>query len=373
MPSRILVVFGTRPEAIKLFPVVNELRKQSECTVRVCVTGQHRDLLDQVLDISGIIPDIDLDIMQHNQPLDELVARMLVALGHTMDREKPDQIIVQGDTATAMTAALAGYHRKIPVSHVEAGLRSGNIYEPWPEEVARKLISIIAFNHFAPTQRAADALLAERTPADRIFITGNTVVEALLATVDKIMTEPQRVANLTPLIDRFANKRIILVTSHRRENLGAGMLQIADAIRTLADRGDVAIIFPIHPNPNVHEAFKTRLANHPAIALIEPQDYLHFVHLLSVAYLVLTDSGGVQEEAPSLGKPVLVLRNVTERPEGIDAGTARLVGTDKNAIVDHANNLLDNAESYLAMSKAHNPYGDGLASKRIAKVLINEI
>jgi UDP-N-acetylglucosamine 2-epimerase (non-hydrolysing) len=373
MPSRILVVFGTRPEAIKLFPVVNELRKQSKCAVRVCVTGQHRDLLDQVLNISGIVPDIDLNIMQHKQTLDELVARMLIGLGNVMDREKPDQIIVQGDTATAMTAALAGYHRKISVSHVEAGLRSGNIYEPWPEEVARRLISTIALNHFAPTQRAADTLLAEGTPADRVFMTGNTVVEALLATVQKIGAEPKRVADLAPLVERFADRRIILVTSHRRENFGAGLLQIAEAIRILADRGDVAIIFPIHPNPDVQIAFKTKLANHPAIALIEPQDYPHFVYLLNIAYLVLTDSGGVQEEAPSLGKPVLVMRNVTERPEGIDAGTARLVGTDQNIIVDHANNLLDDAKAYLAMSKAHNPYGDGHASERIAKVLLNEI
>lgn len=373
MSSRILVVFGTRPEAIKLFPLIDELRKRSDGIVRVCVTGQHRNLLDQVLEISGIVPDFDLNIMQHNQSLDELVARMLVGLGEIMDREKPDQIVIQGDTATAMTATLAGYHRKISVSHVEAGLRSGNIYEPWPEEIARRLISIIALNHFAPTQRTVDTLLAERTPPERVFLTGNTVVEALLATVQKISAEPARVADLAPLVDRFAGKRIILVTSHRRENFGKGMLQIADAIRTLADRGDVGIIFPVHPNPNVRIAIETRLANHPAIALIEPQDYLHFVHLLNLSYLVLTDSGGVQEEAPSLGKPVLVLRNITERPEGIDAGTARLVGTDRNRILAEASNLLDDAKAYLTMSRAHNPYGDGLASQRITKVLLNEI
>jgi UDP-N-acetylglucosamine 2-epimerase (non-hydrolysing) len=371
--SRILVIFGTRPEAIKLFPLIIELRKRSNNAVSVCVSGQHRNLLDQVLEISGVVPDFDLNIMQHNQSLDELVARMLLSLGKVIDQEKPDQIVVQGDTATAMTAALAGYHRKISVSHVEAGLRSGNIYEPWPEEGARRLISIIARNHFAPTQRAVDALLAERTPPERVYLTGNTVVEALLATVDKVRAEPERVADLTHILERFAGKRIILVTCHRRESFGEGMQQIVNAIRALADRGDVGIIFPVHPNPNVQIVVEATLAHNSAVALIEPQDYFHFVHLLSLAYLVLTDSGGLQEEAPSLGKPVLVLRNTTERPEGIEAGTAKLVGTDRDRIVADANLLLDDDEAYLTMSKAHNPYGDGLASQRIAKVLLNEI
>jgi UDP-N-acetylglucosamine 2-epimerase (non-hydrolysing) len=370
--SRIFVIFGTRPEAIKLFPLIKELRKRSNDAVRVCVSGQHRNLLDQVLEISRIVPDFDLNIMQQNQSLDELVARMLVGLGEIIKRERPDQIVVQGDTATAMTAALVGYHHKISVSHVEAGLRSGNIYEPWPEEVARRVISIIARNHFAPTQRAVDALIDERIPPERIFLTGNTVVEALLTTVDKIRAEPERVADLARIIEPFGDKRIILVTCHRRESFGEGMHQIAHAIQILADRGDVGIIFPVHPNPNVQRIAKTKLMGNSAIALIEPQDYFHFVHLLSLAYLVLTDSGGVQEEAPSLAKPVLVLRNTTERPEGIDAGTAKLVGTDQNRILANANNLLDDPRAYRAMSKAHNPYGDGLASQRIAKVLLNE-
>lgn len=372
MSSRILVVFGTRPEAIKLFPLINELRQRSDSIVRVCVSAQHRSLLDQVLELSGIEPDFDLDIMRNDQTLDDLVARMLTGLGKIMDRERPDQIVVQGDTATAMTAALAGYHRKIPVAHVEAGLRSGNIYAPWPEEVARRMISIIALNHFAPTDRAAAILRAEGTPTARVFVTGNTVVDALLTTIAKIDAEPGRVKQLAPIVDWLAGKRMVLVTCHRRENFGDGMQQIADAVHTLADRGDVGIIFPVHLNPNVQTVIAARLGSHPAIALIPPQDYVHFVHLLRLAHLVLTDSGGVQEEAPSLGKPVLVLRNVTERPEGVEAGTARLVGTDRDRIVSEANNLLDDARAYSEMSRAHNPYGDGLASQRIAKVLLDE-
>jgi UDP-N-acetylglucosamine 2-epimerase (non-hydrolysing) len=289
-----------------------------------------------------------------------------------MDSERPDRIIVQGDTATAMSASLAGYHRKIPLAHVEAGLRSGNIYEPHPEEVARRVISIIARDHFAPTQRAADALTAEGIPPNRIFVTGNTVIDALLATVAKINAEPERVRGLAALMDRFAGKRIVLVTSHRRENFGEGMQQIADAVSDLADRGDVGVIFPVHPNPNVREAIEPRLTNHPGIALIEPQDYVHFVYLLNVCHLVLTDSGGVQEEAPTLGKPVLVMRNTTERQEGVDAGTARLVGTDRSRIVVAATELLDDPYAYSAMSTAHNPYGNGFASHHIAKVLLNE-
>jgi UDP-N-acetylglucosamine 2-epimerase (non-hydrolysing) len=372
VPPQILVVFGTRPEAIKLFPVVNELRRRPEASVKVCVTAQHRQLLDQVLDISGIKPEIDLDVMREDQSLEDMTARMLVALGTTLDREKPDQIVVQGDTATAMVASLAGYYRKISVAHVEAGLRSGNIYAPWPEEVNRKIVGLIARHHFAPTTRAAEALLAEGTPRENIFVTGNTVIDALLATKAKIDAEPQRVTEIAQISERFANRRLILVTCHRRENFGEGMEQIAQAITDIADRGDVGIVFPLHPNPNVRRIMQAKLGNHPAIALCEPLNYPCFVYLMSLAYIVVTDSGGVQEEAPTFGKPVLVMRTTTERPEGVDAETARLVGTDRSRIVGETTKLLDDAAAYAVMSKAHNPFGDGLAAQRIARTLLNE-
>jgi UDP-N-acetylglucosamine 2-epimerase (non-hydrolysing) len=372
LSTRILVVFGTRPEAIKLFPVINELRRRPTATIRVCVTAQHRQLLDQVLEISGITPDIDLDVMRENQSLEDVTARMLTELGAIFDRERPDHVVVQGDTASAMVASLAGYYRKLPVSHVEAGLRSGDIYAPWPEEVNRKIIGTIAHYHFAPTQRAADALLAEGTPPGRVFVTGNTVIDALLATKAKIDDEPARVAAAKQMCRRFANRHIILVTCHRRESFGDGMEQIAASLCDIADRGDSAIVFPLHPNPNVRRVMEAKLGAHPAIALIEPLDYPSFVHLMSVARMVITDSGGVQEEAPTFGKPVLVMRTTTERPEGVEAHTALLVGADRRRIVAETNRLLDDADAYAAMSKAHNPFGDGLASRRIARILLNE-
>jgi UDP-N-acetylglucosamine 2-epimerase (non-hydrolysing) len=369
---RILVVFGTRPEAIKLFPVINELRRHSAASIRVCVTAQHRQMLDQVLDISGIKPEIDLDIMRDDQSLEDVTARMLIGLGAALDRERPDHIVVQGDTASAMVASLAGYYRKIPIAHVEAGLRSGDIYAPWPEEVNRKIIGTIARHHFAPTSRAADALLAEGIPSDRVFVTGNTVIDALLATKAKIDDEPIRVAEVAQICQRFANKHLVLVTCHRRESFGDGMQQIAQALWDIADRGDCGIVLPLHPNPNVRQVMETKLGNHPAIALVEPLDYPCFVHVMSRAHIVITDSGGVQEEAPTFGKPVLVMRTTTERPEGVEAETARLVGADHRRIVSEASKLLDDADAYAVMSKAHNPFGDGLASQRIARILLNE-
>lgn len=366
---KIMVVFGTRPEAIKMFPVVHALRQLPTLDVRVCVTAQHREMLDQVLEIARITPDIDLDVMQANQTLDGLLARLVVGLGETFDREQPDRVLVHGDTLTTMAATLAAYFRKIPVGHVEAGLRSGNIYHPWPEEVNRKVAGAVADLHFAPTATAAAALRAENVPAERIHITGNTVIDALLATKARIDEDPSLASGLGPLVARFAGKRIIAVTSHRRENFGDGMNAIAEAIAAIAARSDVAVVFPVHPNPHVRSCMEPILGGLSNVALIDPLDYPHFVRLLATSDLVLTDSGGVQEEAPALGKPVLVMRETTERPEGIEAGTARLVGTDKARIVSEIFSLLDDKEAYSAMARAHNPFGDGTAAKQIAEIV----
>ena len=367
--TKVITVFGTRPEAVKMFPVVHALKACPGIDTRVCVTAQHREMLDQVLEIARIIPDVDLDVMTPNQTLDSLLARLVIGLGETFDREKPDRILVHGDTLTTMVATLAAYFRKIPVGHVEAGLRSGNIYHPWPEEVNRKVAGAVADLHFAPTATAAAALRAENVPADRIHITGNTVIDALLATKARIDEEPALAASLDPLVDRFAGKRIVAVTSHRRENFGEGMTAIAEAIAAIAARDDVAVVFPVHPNPHVRSAMEPILGGLANVALIDPLDYPHFVRLLATSDLVLTDSGGVQEEAPALGKPVLVMRETTERPEGIKAGTARLVGTDKARIVSEIFRLLDDKEAYSAMARAHNPFGDGTAAKQIAEIV----
>lgn len=366
---KILTVFGTRPEAIKMFPVVHALREQPGLDVGICVTAQHRKMLDQVLEIARMAPDIDLDVMQENQTLDDLLARLVTRLGETFDAEKPSRILVHGDTLTTMAATLAAYFRKIPVGHVEAGLRSGNIYHPWPEEVNRKVAGAVADLHFAPTETAAAALRAENVPADRIHITGNTVIDALLATKARIDEEPLLAAGLDPLVNRFAGKRIIAVTSHRRENFGDGMKAIAEAIAAIAARDDVAVVFPVHPNPHVRSAMEPILGGLSNVALIDPLDYPHFVRLLAISDLVLTDSGGVQEEAPAFGKPVLVMRETTERPEGIEAGTAKLVGTDKARIVSEVFRLLDDKDAYSAMARAHNPFGDGTAAKQIAEII----
>ncbi len=366
---KVMTVFGTRPEAIKMFPVVHALLATPGIESRLCVTAQHREMLDQVLEIAQLTPDIDLDVMTPNQTLDALLARLVTGLGETFDREKPDRILVHGDTLTTMAATLAAYFRKIPVGHVEAGLRSGDIYHPWPEEVNRKVTGAVADLHFAPTDTAAAALRRENVPADRIHITGNTVIDALLATKARIDDEPALASGLDPLMARLAGKRIIAVTSHRRENFGDGMKAIADAIAAIAARPDVAIVFPVHPNPHVRAAMEPILGGLDNVALIDPLDYPHFVRLLATSHLVLTDSGGVQEEAPALGKPVLVMRETTERPEGIEAGTARLVGTDKSRIVSEIFKLLDDKDAYMAMARAHNPFGDGTAAKRIAEIV----
>jgi len=368
-PIRVLTVFGTRPEAIKLFPLVHALAADARFDGRVCVTGQHRGMLDQVLEISGVVPDLDLDLMRPDQTLDSLTARLLEGIGKALDAEKPDWVVVQGDTATAMTGALAAYYRKIPVAHVEAGLRSGNIHHPWPEEINRRIIGTIAQVHAAPTETSANALLAENVDPATVHVTGNTVIDALHWITGRIEQEPSLAGGLAELEARFAGKRVIGVTSHRRENFGGGMEQIAQAIRSLAARDDVAVIFPVHLNPNVRTVMERELAGLDNVALIEPLDYPHFARLMAISHLMLTDSGGVQEEAPALGKPVLVMRETTERPEGVEAGTAKLVGTDAARIVAETERLLDDESAYAAMARAHNPFGDGNASGRIVELL----
>lgn len=369
----ILVVFGTRPEAIKLFPVIRALSLATGRPVRTCVTAQHRGMLDQVLAIAGLTPDHDLDLMEPGQSLDRLTARLLTGLGEVMDREAPAMVVVQGDTATAMAGALAAYYRKVPVAHVEAGLRSGDIYQPWPEEVNRRMIAPIAALHFAPTETAAAALRAEGIAAERVHVTGNSVIDALHWTRSRIAADPALAADLDPVLARMAGRRIVLVTTHRRENFGDGMAAIARALRRIAARADVGILFPVHPNPQVASVMDRELGDHPGIARIAPLDYPHFVRALDAAHIVLTDSGGVQEEAPALGKPVLVMRETTERPEGVAAGTARLVGTDEDRIVAELFALLDEPDRYAAMARAHNPFGDGDSADRISRIITHAL
>lgn len=367
--KKLLIIFGTRPEAIKLFPVIAALRDDPQLAPVVCVSGQHREMLDQVLQIAGLVPDHDLDLMRPAQSLDALTAALVIGLGQVMDRERPARVLVQGDTATAMAGAMAAYYRRIPVDHVEAGLRSGEIYHPWPEEGARRIVTSLTDLHFAPTHAARAALLAENVVDERIFVTGNTVIDALHWVSGRIAEQPNLISGLADLKSQFAGKRIIPVTSHRRENLDGGLQRITCALRHIAERPDVGVVFPVHPNPTVRDLVHAALAGLGNVALVPPLDYPHFVHLLSLAEIVLTDSGGVQEEAPALGKPVLVLRETTERPEGIAAGTARLVGTDPDRIVAEVTRLLDDAAAYRAMAQARSPYGDGEAAQRIVSII----
>ncbi|HCM50610.1 MAG TPA: UDP-N-acetylglucosamine 2-epimerase (non-hydrolyzing), partial [Microbacterium sp.] len=336
---------------------------------RVCISAQHREMLDQVLDIAGIVPDHDLDLMTPGQTLDALTARALVEIGKVLDLEQPDWVVVQGDTTTVMAGAIAAYYRKIPVCHVEAGLRSGDIHHPWPEEVNRKVIGTMAALHCAPTQTAAEALKRENVDPATVHVTGNTVIDALHWVLDAIADRPALAADLSAAAAPFAGKRIIGVTSHRRENFGDGMRAIAEAIRRIAAREDTAVLFPVHLNPNVREIMQAELAGLENVALLEPLDYPNFAALMQASTLMLTDSGGVQEEAPALGKPVLVMRETTERPEGVEAGTARLVGTDPEAIEREVNRMLDDEAAYAAMAQAHNPFGDGKSSQRIAELM----
>lgn len=367
---RVLSVFGTRPEAIKMAPVVLSLAAAAQFDARVCVTAQHREMLDQVLDLFGIKPDYDLNIMKPGQSLADITSAVLRGLSGVLEEFQPELVLVHGDTSTTLAASLACYYKQIPVAHVEAGLRTGDIYSPWPEEVNRKVACAIAELHFAPTERSRDNLLNEAVPENRIFITGNTVIDALHAASSLFShnTEPS-----AALAEQFAldpTKRLILVTSHRRESFGSGFARICKAIATLAQRGDVEVVYPVHLNPNVSGPVKAALGGIGNVHLIPPQDYLPFVYLMRRADLILTDSGGIQEEAPSLGKPVLVMRDTTERPEAVDAGTVRLVGSDVDRIVNAATELLDDPAAYESMTLAHNPYGDGLAADRIIDAIL---
>jgi len=369
-PLKVLCVFGTRPEAIKMAPVVIALRRDARFACRLCVTAQHRQMLDQVLDLFGLAPDDDLDLMRAGQTLAGLTARALSALDDVLAAQSPDIVLVHGDTTTSFVAALAAFYRRIPVGHVEAGLRTGNLYAPWPEEFNRRVTGIVARLHFAPTQRAADALAAEGVAGADIVITGNTVIDALRWVSQRLDDDPALAAQQAARLPRLEPaRRLILVTGHRRENFGDGFEQICAALGELADRPDVQIVYPVHLNPNVQAPVQALLAQHPNVHLIAPQDYLPFVWLLKQCHLVLTDSGGLQEEAPVLGKPVLVMRETTERPEALDAGTARLVGADQARIVAAASQLLDDPAAYQRMAQAHNPYGDGTAAQQIARHL----
>jgi UDP-N-acetylglucosamine 2-epimerase (non-hydrolysing) len=380
MPNKVLTIFGTRPEAIKLAPVIKALEAEQSITSVVCVTAQHRQMLDQVLRNFSIVPKHDLNIMAAGQDLFDITVRSLEGLKTVMEQEQPDLVLVQGDTTTAFTAGLAAYYSKVPLGHVEAGLRTYRKYSPFPEEINRRLVSTMADLHFAPTEWAKSNLLAERIPADRISVTGNTVVDALLWTVKQQQTPAQRDAlqrlfrdNWGIAVPPASGRRLILVTGHRRENFGKPFEEICLALRKLAEKKDVEIIYPVHLNPNVQGPVRAILSGMPNIRLIEPLEHSPFVFLMSHSYLILTDSGGIQEEAPSLGKPVLVMRETTERPEGIEAGTVKLVGTSEAAIVREAGNLLDDRRQYESMSRSVNPYGDGRAAERIVSVILDSL
>ncbi|MEP6388353.1 MAG: UDP-N-acetylglucosamine 2-epimerase (non-hydrolyzing) [Halioglobus sp.] len=368
--KKILTIFGTRPEAIKMAPVVKMLVDQVGIDSRLAVTGQHREMLDQVLQLFELAPDYDLNIMKPGQGLTEITAGVMSGLKPILEDFAPDLVLVHGDTTTTLSASLAAYYQQIPVGHVEAGLRTGDIYSPWPEEINRKVAGAIARLHFAPTEKAAANLIAEGVPPSWIATTGNTVIDALLEVVDRLEADPSLSAQFDKTFGINPEKRMILVTGHRRESFGDGFQRICNALAEIEQRTDVQIIYPVHLNPNVKGPVEASLGALQRVRLIAPQDYLPFVHLMRRAEIILTDSGGVQEEAPSLGKPVLVMRDTTERPEAVDAQTVKLVGTDTDLIVREVFSLLDNANAYRRMAHAHNPYGDGLASNRIGKTIL---
>lgn len=362
-----LVIFGTRPEAIKLAPLIKRIQQDAEFELSVCVTAQHRQMLDQVLNLFDIVPDFDLDLMQKGQDLTDLTARMLTALKPIFAEVQPDMVLVHGDTTTSFAAALSGFYHKVSVVHIEAGLRTGNRFSPFPEETNRHLTGVLADFHFAPTETAKRNLLREGVAENRIWVTGNTVIDALFNALRKIRQNPPLADELAaryPFLEK--GKKMMLVTGHRRENFGAGFEQICEAVVELAARYPLLqIVYPVHLNPNVREPVNRLLGTAPNIFLLEPQDYLPFIYLMDKAHLILTDSGGIQEEAPALGKPVLVMRAVTERPEAVEAGTVRLVGTDKTLIISEVERLLSDKKAYQTMAQAKNPYGDGQACERI--------
>jgi len=369
---KILIVFGTRPEAIKMAPVVKTL--ETRLDVSVCVTAQHREMLDQVLDLFEIVPDHDLDIMQPGQDLYDVTSNVLLGMKSVLQEEKPDVVLVHGDTTTTMATSLAAFYQQILVGHVEAGLRTHDIYSPFPEEINRQVTGRVTKYHFAPTEQAKKNLLAELVPEEDIVVTGNTVIDALLTVVEKSRTvdfSSELLAELPFLTDEKI-PRMVLVTGHRRENFGQGFEEICQALADLATMHlEVQFVYPVHLNPNVREPVNRILSGVDNVHLIEPQDYLPFVKLMDASTIILTDSGGIQEEAPSLGKPVLVMRNTTERPEAVEAGTVKLVGANRDNIVEAVDTLLTDKEQYKAMARAHNPYGDGCASERILAELIS--
>lgn len=382
--KKVMLVFGTRPEAIKMAPLVKEFQKHPEnFQTIVCVTGQHRQMLDQVLDLFEIIPDFDLNIMKQGQDLYDVTARVLTGMRDILKEAKPDVVLVHGDTTTSTAAALAAFYQQIPVGHVEAGLRTHNIYSPWPEEMNRQITGRIATYNFAPTLLSKSNLLKEAINSDSIVVTGNTVIDALHQVVTKIKKDTNLDTELEKTLEKSGynvsrlrdDRKLVLITGHRRENFGDGFIQMCTAIKDLTRKyPDVDFVYPMHLNPNVrkpiHEVFGENLSDLKNMFFIEPLEYLSFVYLMEKSAIVLTDSGGIQEEAPGLGKPVLVMRDTTERPEALDAGTVKLVGTDYNKIVDEVSILLDNAEIYKKMSMAVNPYGDGLACGRIVNFLL---
>jgi UDP-N-acetylglucosamine 2-epimerase (non-hydrolysing) len=361
MSTRILVSIGTRPEAVKMAPLVHELRRRPGCEVRVLATAQHREMLDQILRFFAIDADVDLDLMRPGQGLADLTSRMITAVDRALDDVQPDIVLAQGDTTTVMVTGLCCFYRQLRFGHVEAGLRTGKKFSPFPEEMNRSLVGRLADWHFAPTERSAANLRAEGIPEASIHVTGNTVIDALLAATQRVDASRFRPES---------GRRLILVTAHRRENFGAPFESLCLGLRDLAERDDVELLYPVHPNPNVQEVAERILSGHPRIRLVAPLDYPDFVAAMQAAELILTDSGGVQEEAPSLGKPILVLRHDTERPEGVSAGTAKLVGPVRERIHQEASRLLDDPSAYAAMAEAQNPYGDGSASARIAEALL---
>lgn len=372
--KKVLLVFGTRPEAIKMAPLALQLKENNESfETKVCVTGQHRQMLDQVLELFNLTPDFDLNLMKPGQTLSDVTSGVLKGLEAVFEEWLPDVVLVHGDTATTFAASLAAYYHKVKIGHVEAGLRTGDIYSPWPEEANRKLTGALANYHFAPTQSSYNNLIKENINPENITITGNTVIDALLKVKEKVETDYKIIADFKAQFSFLdESKKMILVTGHRRENFGQGFLNICQALANIAQKySDVQIVYPVHLNPNVQKPVNELLSGISNIHLIAPQDYLPFVYLMNRSYLILTDSGGIQEEAPSLGKPVLVMRDTTERPEAVEAGTVKLVGTDADLIEKSVTDLLVNTELYQQMAEAHNPYGDGTACQQIIEFLKN--
>lgn len=372
--KKVLLAFGTRPEAIKMAPLVKEFQKQEEIITKVCVTAQHRQMLDQVLDIFGIDPDFDLNVMKEGQDLYDITTNVLLGMREIFREFKPDIMLVHGDTSTTFSASLAAFYSKIKIGHVEAGLRTHNIYSPWPEEANRQLTGVLANYHFAPTVNSKDNLIRENKNSDSIIITGNTVIDALFLTLHEIQNNQYLKSKILNAINEVyainQSRKFILVTGHRRENFGNGFINICEALKTIAlNNPDIDIVYPVHLNPNVQKPVNEILANIKNIYLVKPLEYEKFVYLMSKSYFIITDSGGIQEEAPSLGKPVLVTRDTTERPEALEAGTVKLVGSEKKLIIEEAQKLINDSMKYEKMSMSHNPYGDGSACKKIVEFI----